>query len=190
MIKNNMLYYLSIFAVCLIVTNITSAIYSSVMIFSGVGLGIFVIFIGLAVGRSAYAFTNLFSAENNELTISEDNYTTRLSVTAFISAFFSFFGVILGDVLNIIAYYEYDPGIGEVVEKSTFSYLEIFIYPFISYFSAEGLGFMLGMMYATFINYFASFSSDPVYGIMSLLFLGIAVYFGYNSAWGTRYSWF
>ena len=61
MIKNDMLYYLAIFVICLIVTNITSSIYTSFMIFTDVALALLVIFIGLAVGRSAFAFTNLFS---------------------------------------------------------------------------------------------------------------------------------
>ena len=188
MIKNNMLYYLLIFLVCLIVANITSAIYASVMIFSGVGLGIFVIFIGLAVGRSAYAFTNLFSAENNELTISEDNYTTRLSVSAFISAFLSIYGVILGDVLTIVAYY--DTETDQFVDYVSTGFFEIFIYPFIYFFNSIDLAWMIELLGAVFKGYFTSLSSDPAFGIMSILFLGIAVYFGYNSAWGTRYSWF
>ena len=58
MIKNDMLYYLAIFIICLIVTNITSSIYASFMIYTDVALGLLVMFIGLAVGRSAFAFAS------------------------------------------------------------------------------------------------------------------------------------
>ena len=61
MIKNDMLYYLAIFVICLIVANLSSSIYASFMIYTDVALGLLVVFIGLAVGRSAFAFTNLFS---------------------------------------------------------------------------------------------------------------------------------
>ena len=186
MIKNDMLYYIVTFVICLIVANITSSIFASFMIFSGVGLGLLVMFIGLAVGRSAFAFTNLFSLENNELTISEDNYTKRLSISAFISSFASMYGAILGEMLYDSAMYDNEKQL--YVDEKMLSYFDVFIMPF------DQLIFnFLGLMTREIeyvIYYFQMLSVDGMYAITSIGFLALAVYFGYNSALGTRYSWF
>lgn len=185
MIKNDMLYYLAIFVICLIVTNITSSIYASFMIYTDVAFGLLVMFIGIAVGRSAFAFTNFFSIENDELTISEDNYTTRLSISAFISAFLSLYGSVQGDIL-------YDAAMWDDVNQKYFdvpslSYLDIFIVPFQVF--TDLFGWLL-IWWDYFTYYFLILSTDGIVAVTSIGFFALAVYFGYNSAWGTRYSWF
>ena len=186
MIKNNMLYYLLIFLVCLIVANITSSIYASFMIYTDVALALLVMFIGIAVGRSAFAFTNLFSAENDQLTISEDNYTKRLSISAFISAFLSLYGSVQGDILYDTAMYDYENN--QMLEEPALSYFEVFTAPF-QFLINDPVGYiLLEIDYIVF--YFQSLSTDGMYGVLSIGFLAGAIYFGYNSAWGTRYSWF
>ena len=186
MIKNDILYYLAIFIICLIVANITSSIFASFMIFSGVGLGILVMFIGLAVGRSAFAFTNLFSSENNELTISEENYTTRLSISSFISSFSSMHGAILGEMLYDTACYDNEKL--QYVEEPMLSYVDVFTIPFEQLiFNFFGL---MGREIEYLIYYFQMLPVDGTYAVTSIVFLALAVYFGYNSAWGTRYSLF
>lgn len=190
MIKNDMLYYLAIFVICLIVTNITSSIYASFMIYTDVALGLLVMFIGLAVGRSAFAFTNLFSAtENEELTISEDNYTTRLSISAFISAFLSLYGSVQGEMLYDAAMWDVENQ--KYFDEPSLSYLDIFIAPFemlTDLFNPIDGWLILWWDYFTYS--FLILSTDGIVAITSIGFYALAVYFGYNSAWGTRYSWF
>ena len=186
MIKNDMLYYLAIFVICLIVANLSSSIYASFMIYTDVALGLLVVFIGLAVGRSAFAFTNLFSAENNELTINEDNYTTRLSVSSFMSALLSIYGSVQGDILYNTAMYDVEND--QMLEEPILSYFEVFTSPF-QFLIYDPVGYIL-LEIDYIIFYFQSLSTDGMYGVVSIGFLAAAVYFGYNSAWGTRYSWF
>jgi len=175
MIKNQFLLILIVMMCATITSNIGASVYASAMIITNLGIGIFAIGIGYIVGKVIFYITtkNIIDEQSKKMSLG------TLKYTSIFGAFISGLGVVIGDLL----YNAYAFTIDGSEYEEVIDYLLIFIAPFKLMF-LEPMMLFESSFYTVASYFIAIFSENFIYGIMSMIFLIYAMYWGYIYSFG------
>lgn len=177
MIKNKFLLILIVSICAIIASNIGASIYASIMLLTDIGFGIIAIGIGYLVGNVIFYVTtkNMEDDESSEgFEIKNEMSLGTLKHTSIFGAFISGCGVLMGDNL----YYSYYGG--------AIDYLDIFLSPFfLILVPIETLVMHFDLTSVYFTSIFSG--EDFIWGIMSLVFIVWAMYWGYIFSLGASF---